>query len=59
MSKKPAVMKNQPEGQPLALWNSFKRVIKDMGTLSDEQLAALHYEAWHAAYIRSGGKVSE
>lgn len=55
MSKKPAVMKNKPDDQPVALWNSFKRVIKDMGNLTNEQIAAIHYESWHAAFVRSEG----
>jgi hypothetical protein len=55
MSKKPEVLRTQPDGQPTALWNAFKRVIKDMGTLTNEQIAALHYESWHAAFVRSEG----
>ena len=59
MNKKPDVLRNKPEDQPTALWNSFKRVIKDMGNLTDEQIAAIHYESYHAAFVRTGGKVSE
>lgn len=59
MSKKPDVLKVKPDDMPLALWNSFKRVIKDMAKLTNEQIAALHYESWHAAYTRSGGIVKD
>lgn len=55
MSKKPEVLKNKPDDQPVALWNSFKSVIKNMGKLTDEQLASIHYESWHAAYTRASG----
>lgn len=55
MSNKPDVLKKKPDDMPLALWNSFKRVIKDMNQLTNEQIAALHYESWHTAFTRSGG----
>lgn len=55
MSKKPDVLKTKPEGMPIALWNSFKRVIKDMDQLTNDQVAALHYESWHTAFTRAGG----
>lgn len=56
---KPKVVKECPPGQPVATFNAFKKVIRYMGTLSDEQLAALHYEAWHAAYMRAHGVKEE
>lgn len=59
MSKKPDVLKVKPDDMPLALWNSFKRVIKDMGKLTNEQIAALHYESWHTAFTRAGGIVKD
>lgn len=56
---KPKVLKEQPEGQPVATWNAFKRVVKYMETLTDEQIASLHYETWHEAYMRANGRIQE
>lgn len=39
------------------VFNNLKRTVRDMSKLTDEQIAFLHYESWHQAYIRSGGVV--
>jgi hypothetical protein len=49
----------QPLGQDRNVFNLFKRVVRDISKLTDEQIAALHYESWHEAYVRSSGKVTE
>lgn len=59
MSKKPEVLRTKPDNMPVALWNSFKSIVKNMDKLTNEQIAALHYESWHVAYTRSGGVVDE
>lgn len=37
------------------VFNNLKRIVRDMSKLTDEQIAFLHYESWHQAYIRAGG----
>lgn len=49
----------QPEGQDRNLFNNFKRTIRDIDKLTDEQIAKLHYESWHVAYMRAQGRVEE
>lgn len=56
---KPKVLKDKPDNQATATWNAFKRVVKYMNTLTDEQIASLHYETWHEAYVRANGRVQE
>ncbi len=41
------------EGQQLKTYNEYKRFLDIMSELTDDQLAQLHYEAWHHAYVRS------
>lgn len=49
----------QAEGQDRNVFNTLKRVIRDIGMLTDDQLAVLHYESWHEAYMRSGKRIQE
>lgn len=42
----------QPEGQDRNVFNNFKRVIRDIGKLTDEQLAVLNFELYHEARNR-------
>lgn len=56
---KPKVLKDKPDNQATSTWNAFKRVVKYMNTLTDEQIASLHYETWHEAYVRANGRVQE
>lgn len=39
--------------QPLKAYNDYKRFLNELEHLTDDQLAQLHYEAWHYAYLRS------
>lgn len=54
-------MKNlkQAEGQDRNVFNNLKRTVRDLSKLSDDQLAILHYETWHTAYMRAEGRVKE
>lgn len=45
----------QPDGQDRNIFNNFKRVLKNINNLTDEQLAILHYESWHEASMRASG----
>lgn len=49
----------QGEGQDRNVYNGVKRVLRDISKLTDDQLAVLHYEAWHEAYMRSGKRIQE
>lgn len=42
----------QPEGQDRNVFNGFKRTLRDISLLTDEQLAILHFETWHEARTR-------
>ncbi len=44
----------QPEGQDRNVFNGFKRALKDLGQLTDEQLAILSFETWDEAHKRAG-----
>lgn len=44
----------QSEGQDRNVFNTLKRVIRDLSKLDNEQLAILHFETWHEAKTRSG-----
>lgn len=48
----------QSEGQDRNVFNTLKRVIRDISKLDNEQLAILHFETWHEAKSR-GGKIEE
>lgn len=43
----------QAEGQDRNVFNSLKRVIRDISKLDNEQLAALHFETWDEARKRT------
>lgn len=49
----------QGDGQDRNVYNGVKRVIRDISKLTDDQLAVLHYESWHEAYMRSGKRIQE
>lgn len=52
MSNKPVPVP-RPEGQDIKLYRAFKHILDNGEYLSPEQLAQLHYECWHHAYVRS------
>lgn len=41
------------------VFNGLKRVLRDISLLTDDQLAIMHYESWHEAYLRSGKRIDE
>lgn len=45
----------QAEGQDRNVFNTLKRVIRDIAKLDNEQLAILHFESWHEARQRASG----
>lgn len=42
----------QPDGQERNVFNNFKRVIRDIEKLTNEQLAILNFELYHEARNR-------
>lgn len=49
----------QSEGQDRNVFNTLKRVIRDLSKLDNEQLAILHFETWHEAKTRGGREIEE
>lgn len=49
----------QGEGQDRNVFNTHKRYIRDIGLLTDEQLAETGFEIWHEARMRSGVRIEE
>lgn len=49
----------QGENQERKVFNTFKRVIRDINLLTDDQIALLHFESWDVAYKRSGKRIAE
>lgn len=49
----------QAEGQDRNVFNTLKRVIRDIDKLTDEQIALLHFESWDAARRRAGVEVED
>lgn len=49
----------QGDDQDRNVFNTLKRVLRDISQLTDDQLAVLHYESWHEAYLRSGKRIDE
>lgn len=47
----------QAEGQDRNVFNTLKRVIRDIDKLTDEQIARLHFESWDAARRRVGVEI--
>lgn len=43
----------QGEGQDRNVFNNFKRLVKSLGQLTNEQLALIHFEVWHEARLRA------
>lgn len=43
----------QAEGQDRNVFNSLKRVIRDLSKMDNEQLAILHFETWDEARKRA------
>lgn len=43
----------QAEGQDRNVFNTAKRLIRDLNKLDNEQLAILHFEIWHEAQKRA------
>lgn len=52
MSNKPVPVE-RPAGQDIKLYRAFKYLIENGEQLSSEQLAQLHYESWHQAYVKA------
>lgn len=48
----------QADGQDRNVYNTLKRVVRDLPKLDNEQLAILHFESWHEAQKRAD-KVQE
>ena len=48
----------QAEGQDRNVFNTAKRVLRDLDKLDNNQLAVLHFEMWHEAQKRAD-KVQE
>lgn len=42
-----------PEGQDKTTFNAYKRIIKELDNLTNEQISGLHYLTWETAYKRS------
>lgn len=42
-----------PEGQAKTTFNAYKRILKEMDNLTNEQISGLHYVTWETAYKRS------
>lgn len=42
----------QPEGQDRNVFNNFKRTIRDLEKLTNEQLAVINFEVYHEARKR-------
>lgn len=49
----------QGEGQDRNVYNAYKRFIKLLPDMTDDQIASVHYESWHEAYMRSGKRIQE
>lgn len=49
----------QGEGQDRNVYNAVKRIVRDMSLLTNEQLAIIHYEAYHEAFKRSDKQQEE
>lgn len=47
----------QAEGQDRNVFNTLKRVIRDIDKLTDEQIARLHFESWDEARRRAGVEI--
>jgi hypothetical protein len=43
----------QGEGQDRNVFNNFKRFIRDVSKLTNEQIALAHFETWHEARQRA------
>lgn len=48
----------QGTDQDRNVFNTVKRVIRDIDLLTDEQIARLHFESWDAARKRAGVEVN-
>lgn len=48
-----------PEGQDKSTFNAYKRIMKELPNLNDEQLAKLSFEVWDTAYQRADSVASE
>lgn len=44
----------QPEDQDRNVYNNYKRLLKNLGQLSNEQLAELNFQVYHEARMRTG-----
>lgn len=49
----------QGEGQDRNVYNSYKRLIKNLPLLTADQIASIHFESWNEAYMRSGKQIIE
>lgn len=47
-----------PEGQEKTTFNAYKRALKELPSLTDNQLAQLSFEVWNEAYQRADSIVS-
>lgn len=49
----------QGADQDRNVFNTVKRVVRDIDLLTDEQIARLHFETWDCARRRANVKVSD
>lgn len=47
------------EEQDRNVFNTWRRCLRDIDMLTDDQIAAMHFESWNVAYNRSGKRIKE
>lgn len=49
----------QGDEQDRNVYNAYKRFIKLLPQMTDDQIASVHFESWNEAYMRSGKRIQE